>query len=71
MTYKKMNSQAIDGTKELNLVVDDFDTAVSMLECTGMMSCSYQESYRMMYELDGCEVCFDRWPGISDYVEIE
>lgn len=71
MSYKKMISQAIDGVKEINLAISNFDAGVAILKAGGLKANSYQESYRSVFELDGCEICFDRWPGINEYVEIE
>jgi adenylate cyclase class IV len=71
MTYKQMISTAIDGTKEINIIVDNYDHAVEILECSWLTKNTIQESKRMMYELDSCEICFDYRPGISPYCEIE
>lgn len=71
MTYKNVMSNTIDGVKELNVIVGNFENAVLLLECAGLIKNAYQESRRTIYILDGCEICIDRWPGISVYCEIE
>jgi adenylate cyclase class IV len=64
-------SNTIDGVKELNVVVGNFEDTVLLLECAGLTKNAYQESRRTIYVLDECEICIDRWPGISVYCEIE
>lgn len=71
MTYKNVISNTIDGVKELNIVINSFEDGVSLLEHAGLTRNAYQESERTVYMLDSCEVCIDRWPGISVYCEIE
>jgi len=71
MTYKNVQSTTIDGVKELNIVVNSFEDAVSLLEHAWLIKNAYQESYRTIYDVDGCEVCIDSWPWISVYCEIE
>lgn len=46
MTYKEENSSTIDGMKEINLEVMDFNKACELLEMLGCHRKSYQESKR-------------------------
>jgi predicted adenylyl cyclase CyaB len=71
MTYKNVQSNTIDGVRELNITINSFEDGVSLLEHAGLIKNAYQESYRTIYMLDECEICIDRWPGISLYCEIE
>lgn len=71
MTYKQLDSREIDGTQEVNLTVDDFDSACSFLETIGLVCKTVQETRRESWLLDGCEVELDEWPWIRPFVEIE
>lgn len=71
LTYKDIVSNTIDGTKELEIEVDDFDRTNEFLERIGFASRSYQENLRIQYILNGVEIDIDSWPLIPTYVEIE
>ena len=71
LTIKEIKSHDIDGTKELEIVVDDFDKTNEMLEVLGYKHRNYQENKRCKYELNGVEVDIDDWPLIPTYLEIE
>lgn len=71
LTYKDIVSKTIDGTKEIEVTVDDFETTNEFLEKIGFIHKNYQENRRIQYELDGIEIDFDSWPQIPTYMEIE
>ena len=71
LTYKDVISDKIDGTKEVEFVVSDFQKANEFLEKIGFKSKAYQENKRIQYELDGVELDIDSWPLIPTYMEIE
>lgn len=71
LTYKNIEQDTIDGTKELEIVVDDFEKTNEMLEVLGYKNKGYQENKRIRYILDGVEVDLDSWPKIPTYMEIE
>lgn len=71
LTYKNITNDKIDGTKELEIVVDNFDRTNEMLEVLGYSYKGYQENKRIRYMLDGVEIDFDSWPMIPTYMEIE
>lgn len=71
ITYKQFDELSIDGAKEIEIIVDDFDKAVQLLESAGLPSQSFQESKRETWELDGAEVVLDEWPWLKSYIEIE
>jgi adenylate cyclase class 2 len=71
VTYKSYEKNAIDGMKEIEIVVDDFDTAHTLLLAMGLVEVSYQENRRQRYTLDETEVSIDEWPLIPVYMEIE
>lgn len=71
LTYKDIVSNTIDGTKEVEIEVDDFNKTNELLECIGFNSRSYQENKRVQYILNGVEIDIDSWPMIPTYLEIE
>lgn len=71
LTYKKITSDKIDGTKELEIIVSDFEKTKEMLEVMGYKHKGYQENKRLRYILDGVEIDIDSWPLIPTYMEIE
>ncbi len=66
-----INSQAIDGTKEREVVVDDFDITNNLLNQIWYTAKSYQENNRESYKLDDCDIEIDSRPHIPPYLEIE
>lgn len=72
LTYKKnVVKTTIDGTKELEVEVSDFEKTNELLENMGIKSRGYQENKRTQYILNGVEIDIDSWPMIPTYVEIE
>ena len=71
LTYKNIIDNSINGTKEVEIEVDDFDNTHKFLECIGFDARSYQENKRIRYMLDDVEVDIDTWPMIPSYLEIE
>lgn len=74
LTYKEFDSWiggAIDGAKEIEIEVSDFDATVALLAQNNLEPITYQESRREAWDLNGCEVVLDEWPWIPTYIEIE
>ena len=71
LTIKEIQNDKIDGTKELEIVVSDFNDTDEILNKLGYVSRSNQENKRIRYMLDGVEVDIDTWPYIPSYVEFE
>lgn len=71
LTYKNVEKTTVDGTKELEIVVSDFEKTNELLEQAGIKSKGYQENKRIQYILDGVELDIDSWPLIPTYLEIE
>lgn len=67
----RFNDKKIDGTLELEEVVEDFDKTNLILNELGYKARSYQENKRIRYELNGIELDIDSWPMIPTYLEIE
>lgn len=71
LTIKDVAKKTIDGTKELEIEVSDFDNTNLILEKLGYKHRGYQENKRVQYILDGVEIDLDRWPLIPEFMEIE
>ncbi|GGN90663.1 class IV adenylate cyclase [Nocardia rhizosphaerihabitans] len=71
LAVKEIIGDAIDGTHEVEVSVDDFAATNSLLEMMGFSAKSYQETKRTSYTLDGAELELDTWPRIPPYLEIE
>ena len=71
LTYKDIVSNTIDGTKEIEIEVDDFEKTNEFLEKIGFKNRGYQENKRIQYILNNVEIDIDSWPMIKDYMEIE
>lgn len=71
ITYKQFNSLSIDGVKEIEISVNDFDTAVMLFKEAGLAYGSLQESRRETWRLGDTEIVIDEWPWLNPYIEIE
>ena len=71
LTIKNIKDTTIDGTKEVEIKVSDFEKTNIILEKLGYKSRSYQENRRTRYYLNDVEIDIDSWPMIPTYVEIE
>lgn len=71
LTIKKVEKDTIDGTKELEVEVSDFEKTNEILNQLGYIPKGYQESKRTEYILDGVIFDIDRWPLIPEFMEIE
>ena len=71
LTIKEIKEKTIDGTKETEIEVSSFKTTDELMNKLGYKARSYQQNYRVQYDLDGVEIDLDRWPLIPEYMEIE
>lgn len=71
LTIKEIKNHKIDGTKESEIVVSDFNTTNEILNKLGYTARSKQENRRIQYKLDNVEIDIDFWPSIPTYVEFE
>ena len=62
---------SIDGTKELEIEVSDFEETNQLLKILGYIPKAYQENMRIRYMLNDVEMDIDTWPLIPTYMEIE
>lgn len=71
LTYKSIKSDTINGTKEIEIEVSDFEKTNELLEKMGYKNKGYQENNRIQYILNNTEIDIDTWPMIPTYMEIE
>ncbi len=72
LTYKQFPGEhSVDNAKEIGVDVSSFEETAKLLEACGLVSCSFQESKRETWTLDGGEIVLDIWPWLSPFIEIE
>ena len=71
LAYKDIVSNTIDGTKEVEFSVDNFDNTNEFLNRIGYNPRSYQENKRIQYKLGNVEFDIDSWPMVPAWLEIE
>lgn len=71
LAIKDIVKNTIDGTKEIEFKVDNFDEANLFLNQLGYFAKGYQENNRIQYRLNDVEIDIDAWPMIPIYMEIE
>lgn len=71
LCVKEISTDAVDGTRETEVTVDDFAEAAELLRLAGLKSRGYQENRRTSYKLGAVRLEVDEWPRIPPYLEIE
>lgn len=71
LSYKQQNDDSLHGTKEINIVVSDFNETSELLNAIGLSEKSYQETKRESWVLDNTEIEIDTWPWVPSFVEVE
>jgi adenylate cyclase class 2 len=71
VTYKQFDELSLSGAREIEITVNDFDSAVALFEAAGLPYRSLQESRRETWQLGDVEVVLDVWPWLDPYIEIE
>ena len=71
LSYKKLVDRSLHGTKEITVVVNDFDETCNLLLVLGFKQDSFQETKREKWEFNDCEITIDTWPWIPTFVELE
>ena len=71
LSYKQLNDRTVHGTKEVTVIVNDFDSTCAFLESIGLVQKSVQETKRESWKLGNTEIELDTWPWIPSFVEIE
>jgi len=71
LSYKQLKDRSLHGTKEVNVVVDDFDRTCQLLDSIGMIQKSFQETKREKWIYNDVEITIDTWPWVPTFVELE
>lgn len=71
LTYKSHAQKSVDGAREIEVEVSDFDKTVELFEKIGLEVFSIQETKRETWRLGQAEVMLDEWPWLKPYIEIE
>ncbi|MEK7630943.1 MAG: hypothetical protein AAB417_02860 [Patescibacteria group bacterium] len=71
MTVKEVRGSGIDDTFEVELIVNDFETASAFFEACNIPAKASQENKREVWMRERSEVTIDTWPGLNPFVEIE
>ena len=71
LSYKQLNDRTLHGTKEISLMVEDFEKICSFLEALGLEAKTYQETKREKWNFKNTEITIDTWPWVPSFVEIE
>lgn len=71
MSYKQQKDRTLHGTSEVELVVNNYETARQFLQALGLVPVSVQESKRESWVLDGVHIDLDEWPWTKPFAEIE
>jgi len=71
MSVKSINPGKIEGQKETQLIINNFNEGVAFLKNTGFIEKSYQETLREVWNLNNVEICIDTWPFLEPIVEVE
>jgi adenylate cyclase class 2 len=71
ITYKHNLENTADGTEEVEITCNSFDTTCLLFQKIGLQLFRKQEKLRSSYHLDSCSIEIDTWPSIPTYVEIE
>lgn len=71
LSYKQLQDRTLHGTKEVTVVVNDFDSTCNFLMAIGMNPHAFQETKRESWKIGHVEIEIDTWPWIPSFVEIE
>jgi adenylate cyclase, class 2 len=71
MTYKRTDTDSVDGTREIETTVGNFDQAIALLESTGLKRVAFQETRRETWRLNNIIITIDEWPGLKPFIEVE
>ncbi|RAL21960.1 class IV adenylate cyclase [Thermoflavimicrobium daqui] len=71
LTVKEIVHDGIDGTHEVEILVDNFEATNQLLGKLGFHPKGYQENHRTSFFLNGVRLEIDHWPLIPPYLEIE
>ncbi|MDQ3065057.1 MAG: CYTH domain-containing protein [bacterium] len=71
MSFKQRQAETIEGMKEIEFEISDYEAACQFMESIGLKQKATQETRREVWQLENCEIMLDEWPWIPAYVEVE
>jgi adenylate cyclase class 2 len=71
ITYKQFDEISVNGAKEIEIIVNNFQKAIDLFNKAGLMHKTFQESKRETWKLGDAEIVLDLWPWLDEYIEIE
>ncbi len=71
MTFKNSKIEMVDGTKEIELEINDMEKAKLLLLEAGLILYRQQEKKRHTFHLGEVTLDIDTWPSVPPYIEIE
>src|SRR5690606_27253651 len=71
LTYKQLDEWTVDGVKEAEVEVSDFDETIKILEAVGLKARSFQITKREIWKYKDTEIVLDEWPWVKQFIEIE
>ena len=71
LTYKQFDELSINGAKEIEILVNNFDETIKLLAAAGLPHGSFQETKRETWKFGSTEIVLDVWPWLNPYIEIE
>lgn len=71
LAVKTITDKTIEGTKEIEVKVEDFEKTNTILKKLLILPKAHQENKRELWKLGDVEICIDEWPKIPAYLEIE
>ena len=71
MTVKEVRGSGINDTYEVELVVNDFNTASDFFEACDIPAKAFQENMREVWKREGVEATINTWPCLNPFVEVE
>lgn len=71
LCVKQILSDEVDGVREVEVEVSDFDSANALLAMLGFTPKAFQENRRSSWTLGAVRLEIDSWPLIPPYLEIE
>lgn len=71
LSYKRLIDRTLHGTKEISVIVDDFERACNFILSLGLDIVSFHETKREKWKYKNSEITIDTWPWIPTFVEIE
>jgi adenylate cyclase, class 2 len=71
LALKRREEVGLQGQRQIEIDVLDFEGTVELLRETGLKEMAYQVAKREIWHLEGCDVDFDTWPHLEPLLKIE